>query len=101
MIYWLVVLTLWVLSIFLLAFGGALLFQYLTGQLSQGKLLLAAGAFALGLLFNFLVVNWPVEATKRGIDEKTLKALKLMAKAAPLAPKAVREGLLKIIEKYS
>ena len=101
MVYWIVVLTLWVLSIFLLAFGGGLLFQYLTGNLPQDKLLLAAGAFALGLLFNFLVVNWPVEAVRKGLDEKAIKALKLMAKTAPLAPKAVREGLLKIIEKYS
>ena len=100
MVYWIVVLSIWVVSIFLLSFGGGLLFQYITGNLSQGELPLAAGSFALGLLLNFLVVNWPVEVAKKGLDENAIKALKLLAKAAPIAPKAVREGIQKIIERY-
>ena len=100
MVYWIVVLTLWLLSLFLIAFGGALLFEYLKGQ--NINLYLAVGSFALGILFNFLVVNWPVELkTEKGLNEETLKALKFMAKVAPLAPKAVKEGLEKIVQKYS
>jgi len=100
MVYWIVVLTLWVLSLFLIAFGGALLFEYLKGQ--NINLYLAVGSFALGIFFNFLVVNWPVEVkTKEGIEQETLKALRFMAKVAPLAPKAVKEGLERIVQKYS
>lgn len=101
MVYLLVVFLLWIVSVFLLAFGGGLLFQYLRGNPTD--IYTAAGSFALGLLLNFLVVNWPVErvAQKRGLDEKALEALKYMAKVAPIAPKAVREGLEKLIERYS
>ena len=101
MIYLAVVFLIWIISVFLIAFGGGLLFQYLQG--SAGNIYTAAGFFVLGLLLNFLVVNWPVEkvAQKKGLDKKAVEALKYMAKVAPIAPKAVREGLEKLIERYS
>jgi len=102
MVYLLVVLLIWIVSVFLIAFGGGLLFQYLQGQFVN--IYVAAGSFGLGLLLNFLVVNWPVERVKEAkkeLDKKTLEALKFMAKTAPIAPKAVKEGLEKLIERYS
>ena len=101
MVYLLVVFVLWIVSVFLIAFGGGLLFQYLRGN--PVDIYTAGGSFALGLLLSFLVVNWPVEkvAQKKGLDKKAVEALKYMAKVAPIAPKAVREGLEKIIERYS
>jgi len=103
MVYWIVVLTLWLVSIFLLAFGGAQIFEYLLGRVGTNNLYIGAGSFALGLLFNFLVVNWPVERTviKKQLDEKTLKALKYMAKVVPLAPQSVKKGLEEIVQKLS
>lgn len=102
MVYLLIVLIIWLVSLFFLSLGGALLFEYLKGA-AQVELYTAAGSFALGLLLNFLVVNWPVEKLKekKALDENTLKALKIMAKTAPIAPKAVKEGLEKIIQRYS
>ncbi len=100
MVYWIIVLSIWILSIILISFGGGFLFHPFFGKGSNGDIILAAGSFALGILLNFLVVNWPIEATKKGLDENAIKALKLLAKVAPIAPKAVREGLEKIIEKY-
>ncbi|NPB04801.1 MAG: hypothetical protein GXO08_00235 [Aquificae bacterium] len=99
MVYWILVLTLWLVSLAAVAFGGARLFEYLkTGN--QEALYAGAAALALGVLLNFLVVNWPTGGPAR-LDQKTLKALKLMAKTAPLAPKAVKEGLEKVISKFS
>lgn len=98
MIYWVVVLTVWLISLFSLLYSGYLLFSFFQGKAVS---LVELGLFlSLGILFNFLVVNWPVEAIKKGLDEHAIKALKYMAKVAPLAPKAVREGIEKLLEKY-
>ena len=101
MVYLAVVFLLWIVSVFLIAFGGGLLIQYLQGN--SVDIYTAGGSFVVGLLLNFLVVNWPVEKViqKKGLDKKAVEALKYMAKVAPIAPKAVREGLEKIIERYS
>jgi len=98
MVYWIVVISIWLVSLILIAFGGGGIFQYLFGK--EINIISSAVSLILGIFLNFLVVNWPVEASKKGLDENSLKALKLLAKVAPIAPKAVREGLEKIIEKY-
>jgi uncharacterized membrane protein len=101
MVYWIVVLSIWIVSILMLFGGGIFAFRYLQNP-EITNLVITIVLFALGLFMNFLVVNWPVEAPSRGfaLDERTLEALKVMAKTVPLAPKAVKEGLEKIIERY-
>ncbi len=101
MVYWLVVLTVWFVSLFLTAFGGVELFRYIEGKAADTDLYLGLGTLSLGILLNFLVVNWPTGGAGPSMDEKTLKALRIMAKVAPLAPKAVKKGLEKIVSKYS
>jgi hypothetical protein len=96
MIYWIVVLTIWIISMAALTLGGALLLK----ALQQGDYLTPALLLLVGVFLNFLVVNFPTEGGK-ALDKQTLKALELMAKTANLAPKAVKEGLEKLIQKYS
>jgi len=102
MIYWVIVGTLWIISIVSLIFSGFFLCSYLQTKSSQYLLGGALGGL-MGVILNFLVVNWPTGGTvvKKALDEQTLKALKVMAKTATIAPKAVKEGLEKILEKYS
>ncbi|RTZ59097.1 MAG: hypothetical protein DSZ31_04530 [Gammaproteobacteria bacterium] len=97
MVYWAVVLTIWVVSLMATALGGAFLLKSLQG----GGFLTPALLLLIGILLNFLVVNFPIEGGGKSMDKQTLKALELMAKTANLAPKAVKEGLEKIIAKYS
>jgi len=97
MVYWTVVLTLWVASLVLLSLGGGFLFK----ALQTGDYLIPALLLGLGIFLNFLVVNFPTEGGGKSLDKQTLKALELMAKTVQVAPKAVKEGLEKIIQKYS
>jgi hypothetical protein len=99
MVYWIIVLTVWLISLISLLYSGYLLISFLQGRVVS---LIELGLFlSLGLFFNFLVVNWPVETpAKKGLDEKAVKTLRYLAKVAPLAPKAVREGIEKLLEKY-
>jgi hypothetical protein len=104
MVYWIVVLGIWLVSVLLVLLGGIFAVKYLQTS-STLALVGTVVSFTLGLLLNFLVVNWPTGSApavvKKGLDEKTLEALKVMAKTVTIAPKAVKEGLEKIIEKYS
>jgi len=97
MVYWIVVLTVWVISMAAIALGGALLLKGLQG----GDYLTSAILLLVGIFLNFLVVNFPTEGGAKALDKQTLKALELMAKTANLAPRAVKEGLEKLIQKYS
>ena len=96
MVYWAVVLTVWVVSLIATTLGGAFLLKSLQG----GEYLIPLLLLSIGIFLNFLVVNFPTESGK-SLGKQTLKALELMAKTAGLAPKAVKEGLNKIIQKYS
>jgi len=99
MIYWVVVLGVWITSLALLLYGGFLLFSLLGGK--SVNLVELVIVILLGVFLNFLVVNWPTEVGKKGLDEQAIKVLRYLAKVAPLAPKAVREGIEKILEKYA
>ncbi len=103
MIYWIVVLTIWFVSIFLLTFGGALIFDFFLGKVNIQFFYIGALSFSIGFILNFVVVNWPTGGLglKQPFDKKTLKALKFIAKTAPLAPYSVSKGLKEIIKKYS
>jgi hypothetical protein len=104
MLYWIVVLGIWIVSILLVLLGGIFAVKFIETS-STASLIGTLISFALGLFLNFLVVNWPTGSgaavIKEGLDEKTLEALKVMAKTVTLAPKAVKEGLERIVEKYS
>jgi hypothetical protein len=104
MVYWIIVLGVWLISILLVLLGGIFAVKFVETS-STASLIGTLISFALGLFLNFLVVNWPngsgAEVVKQGIDEKTLEALKVMAKTVTIAPKAVKEGLERILEKYS
>jgi len=101
MVYWVVVLTIWFISIFLLTFGGTLIFNFFLGRVDINLFYIGALSFSLGLVLNFVVVNWPTgKPGRKTLDKKTLKALKFMSKVAPIAPKSVGEGLKKIVEKH-
>ncbi len=102
MLYWIVVLGIWIISILLVLLGGIFAVKFIETS-SNLALVGTLVSFALGLFLNFLVVNWPTggAVVKKGLDEKTLEALKVMAKTVTIAPKAVKEGLERILEKYS
>jgi len=101
MFYWFAVFALWILSIALISIGTYFGVRY-TQSGDQNDLVVAAVTFFAGLVFNFLVVNWPTGGPAgRRLDEKTVKALKAMAKLAPLAPKSVKEGLEKLTDRLS
>jgi hypothetical protein len=103
MVYWVIVLTIWIVSLLSIFLGGIFAVKYISTS-STASLIGTLVFFTVGLLLNFLVVNWPIggaAVVQKGLDEKTLEALKVMAKTVTLAPKAVKEGLEKIVEKYS
>jgi hypothetical protein len=107
MTYIIAVFIIWLISLSLLAIGGAEVFiLFEKGQLFTDKGYIALGVFFFGILLNFLVVNWPIGGAvipveeRPALDENTLKALKIMAKTVTLAPRAVKEGLEKIIQKF-
>ena len=101
MVYWIIVGTVWVISMIFLFFAGFFFAKLSIQGFSPGSLFAMIGFFILGLVLNFLVVNWPVEGGHKTLDEKTLRLLKYLAKVAPLAPRTVRVELEKLVRKYS
>ncbi len=104
MVYWIVVLLLWMTSLVLTFTSGIFAYQYLKTS-DTTALTVMFITFGLGFILSFLVVNWPTGGTtkvvKKGLDERTVEALKVMAKTVTVAPRAVKEGLEKIVEKYA
>jgi len=101
MVYWIVVGTVWVISVALLMGSGMLFYELLEKGFSLNEFLAASGLFILGLVLNFIVVNWPIESGgSKKLDDKTLKLLKYLAKAAPIAPNVVKVELEKLVRKY-
>ncbi len=101
MVYWAIVGAVWIVSIIFLFFAGYLFADLLNEGFSLSLFLAMSGLLLLGLVLNFIVVNWPIGGNVRTLDEKTLKLLKYLAKVAPLAPRTVRVELEKLVRKYS
>ncbi|MEO2153537.1 MAG: hypothetical protein ABGX24_03855 [Aquificota bacterium] len=102
MFYWLIVIIVWIGSLALIGLGSISLFLLFNkGNVLSNEGYIAMGMLALGILLNFLVVNWPVEPVRsQELSEEVVKALKIMAKVAPIAPKAVQKGIKEILKKY-
>jgi len=105
MLYWVIVLTIWVLSLLFITFGGVLIYDFVKSGVLNTTTYIGIGLFALGFLLNFITVNWPTAgggvSSQPKLDKKTLKALQIMAKTVKIAPEAVKEGLERIVEKFS
>ncbi len=101
MVYWIIVGTVWVISMMFLFSAGFLFAKLLEQEFSISLFLAMSGLLILGLVLNFIVVNWPMSGGVRTLDEKTLRLLKYLAKVAPLAPRTVRVELEKLVRKYS
>jgi len=105
MLYWVIVLTIWVLSLLFITFGGVLIYDFVKSGVLNTTTYIGIGLFALGFLLNFITVNWPTAGggipSQSTLDKKTLKALQIMAKTVKIAPEAVKEGLERIVEKFS
>ena len=105
MLYWVIVLTIWVLSLLFITFGGVLIYDFVKSGVLNTTTYIGIGLFALGFLLNFITVNWPTAgggiSSQPTLDKKTLKALQIMAKTVKIAPEAVKEGLERIVEKFS
>jgi len=104
MLYWIIVLSVWVISLLFLSFGSVLIYEFVKSGAFNTQTYIGIGLFALGLVLNFVTVNWPSvggASAKPALDKKTIKALEVMAKTVKLAPDAVKEGLERIIKRFS
>jgi hypothetical protein len=104
MLYWIVVLTIWIVSLLFVTFRGVLIYEFVKSGVLNTQTYIGIGLFSLGLLLNFITINWPTEGgapTQPTLDKRTLKALEIMSRTVKIAPNAVKEGLERIVEKFS